>query len=388
MVMSAMNRLFNASASMLALAFCAAITWPAQAQDTTPRTVDTLIRKAMQERKIPGLQVAILRHGAIVFERAYGVADIRTGTPMTSHALMPINSISKAFTGVAIMTLVEGGKLRLDAPVGTYLQGLPATWKPITLRQLLTHTSGLPEIVNDNVELRGGQDDATAWAAVQALPVHFAPGEHFEYCQTNYAVLQKVIEKISGQSFARFILEGQITAARMPHTSVQGGDHLPTHMVPTYTYLRLVMKGFETVGVQKLDHIEMRHEPMPASIEAAGGVVSTAGDLAQWVRALQSRTFLKKTESLESLWAPQRLNNGKFEGLDTIANGYALGWPVIIRQDHPAYAPEGGERAALFVYPKDDLTIIVLTNLMGGSPQGFIDDIAALYFRQPSLHQG
>lgn len=383
-----MGRILNVGVGFLTLVFSVVAASTIKAQDSQANDVDRLIRKEMQDREIPGLQVAILRHGSIVFDRAYGLANIESRTPLTPRSLMPVNSISKAITGVAIMSLVENGKLRLDAPVGTYLQELPPTWKPITLRQLLTHTSGLPEIVNDNVELLGGKDDLTAWRLVQTLPVHFAPGERFEYCQTNYSVLQKVIEKLSGKSFARFVLDHQAAVAGMPDTSVQGGDHLPLNLVPTYTYLRLMMKGFETVGVQKLDHIVMRHEPMPYSIEAAGGVVSTATDLAHWVVALQSGTVLKNLEILKALWAPQRLDNGTFEGLDDVANGYALGWPVLMRQEHPAYAPEGGERAAMFVYPQDDLTVIVLTNLMGGSPQAFIDTIAALYFTRPVLRHG
>jgi len=380
-----MSRIFNVSAGFLALAFLTTVASSAGAQPGVESNVDLLIRTEMRDHKIPGLQIAILRHGEIVFDRAYGLANVSAHIPMTTQSLMPINSISKAITGVAIMSLVESGKLRLEAPVGTYLPDLPASWKQITLQQLLSHTSGLPEIVNDNVELRGAKDDDTAWKLVQSLPIHFVPGAQFEYCQTNYAILQRLIEKVSGMTFAQFIKDEEATVAGMQNTSVQGGDHLPPNMVPTYTYLRLIMRGFETVGVQKLSHLTMRHEPMPYSIEAAGGVVSTAEDLAHWLVALQSRQILKDPESLTTLWTPQRLISGKYGGLDDVANGYALGWPIIMRHDHPAYAPEGGERAAIFVYPHDELTVIILTNLMGGSPQGFIDNIASLYFGSTAL---
>jgi CubicO group peptidase (beta-lactamase class C family) len=349
------------------------------------KTVDKLIHKEMDQRKIPGLQIAILQHGRIVYDGAFGVENVTTKTPVTPISLFPINSISKAFTGVAIISLVEAGRLRLDAPVSIYLGGLPSAWKGITIHQLLSHMSGLPEIVNDNVQLLGGEGDANAWKEVQKLPLHFSPGSQFEYCQTNFVVLQKIIEKLSGMSYAQFILAHQTEVAGMTSTSVQGGPKLINGLVPTYTYLRLIIKNSTVVGVEKTKHIMLRHEDMPYLVEGAGGIVSTADDLARWVVALQAQKILKKRSSLNELWAPQKLNNGKYAGLDEVADGYAAGWPIVMRKDHPAYAPEGGERAAMYVYPKDDITVIVLTNLMGGSPQSFIDEIASFYI--PGMSQ-
>lgn len=110
--------------------------------------VEVVVRVEMKRRAIPGLQLAIVRRGRIVFQGAYGIADEEAGAPATAASLFTLNSATKAFTGVAVMQLVQAGKLSLDAPASDYVDDLPASWKAITIRQLLTHVSGLPEILD------------------------------------------------------------------------------------------------------------------------------------------------------------------------------------------------------------------------------------------------
>jgi len=117
---------------------------------TTPErdTVETFLQKEMKERHIPGMQVAVVQHGKLVLTRAYGLADVQHSVPVTTKTPFSIASMTKAFTGVAIMQLAEEGKLDLKAPVSQYLSGLPPAWRPVTIQQLLTHVSGIPDIVN------------------------------------------------------------------------------------------------------------------------------------------------------------------------------------------------------------------------------------------------
>ncbi|WP_332368994.1 serine hydrolase domain-containing protein [Spirosoma telluris] len=115
-------------------------------QTTQIDNVETLIRREMQERRIPGLQVAVVQHGNVVLLKSFGVANIQNAVPVSNQSVFMINSCTKAFTGVAIMQLVEEGKVELAAPVSRYLDNLPAPWQPVTIRQLLTHVSGLPDI--------------------------------------------------------------------------------------------------------------------------------------------------------------------------------------------------------------------------------------------------
>jgi CubicO group peptidase (beta-lactamase class C family) len=128
---------------------------PALAQATSQAKpehddVATFLQSEMRKRGIPGLQVAVVQNGKVVLLGAYGLANIEDSVPVSDHTLFPINSATKSFTGVAAMELVEDGKLDLAAPVSQYLDALPTGWRAVTIRQLLTHTSGIPNIVNPN----------------------------------------------------------------------------------------------------------------------------------------------------------------------------------------------------------------------------------------------
>lgn len=340
--------------------------------------IDHLVRGEMTARGIPGLQLAIVQHGKVVFTGVYGQANVENAVPVTEQTIFSINSMSKAFAGVAAMQLVEAGKLDLDAPLTTYLQGLPSSWSGITVRQVLTHTSGLPEIIDDNVRLIDGATPDAAWAKVQELPLKYAPGEKFDYSQTNYVAMDKIIAKLAGKSFSDFVRDRQFNLAGMKRSGFGDPAHVTAHTASLYTYLKLQIQGTETVGAERSKDLLSRTELLPEYMRPAGGIKSTATDLAKWAVALQKLKFVNKA-SLEQLWTPQPQKDGTYRGFDRTINGYGLGWPSARRTAHPAITPVGGARAAMFIYPNDDLTVIVLTNLMGASPQAFIDKIAAIY---------
>jgi CubicO group peptidase (beta-lactamase class C family) len=134
----------------------------------------------------------------------------------------------------------------------------------------------------------------------------------------------------------------------------------------------------KTVGVERSAVPFVRHEPWTEIVFPAGGVRTTSTDLAKWAIALQKQKLVNK-DSLEQLWKPQPQQDGTYRGFGSTINGYGLGWPSARRAAHPAITPVGGARAAIFIYPEDDLTIVVLTNLMGASPEKFVDKIASLY---------
>lgn len=120
----------------------------------------------------------------------------------------------------------------------------------------------------------------------------------------------------------------------------------------------------------------------------ATGITSTSEDLAKWLIALQSGKLLKNKGSVQQLLTSVKLNDDRIDGFNKLTNGYALGWPTVVRDEHPAAAPVGGMRSALFVYPKDNLSIIVLTNLQGSNPEWFIDEIAGYYFPDMKIANG
>lgn len=173
-------------------------------------SIDVFIKNEMQKRKIPGLQLAIIKDGKIIKTGNYGLANVQDSVPVSDKTVFTINSITKAFTGVAIMQLVEAGKLELSAPVSGYLTDLPVAWKAVTIQQLLSHTSGIPDIVDEEEAVLISPDPEEAWKKVLASPMDFIPGEKFSYNQTNYLLLGRVIDKLSGMPFQEFIIRTAI----------------------------------------------------------------------------------------------------------------------------------------------------------------------------------
>ena len=337
---------------------------PVQADD-----VDALIATTMDVHRIPGLQLAVVKDGKVVKSASYGVANLQDSVAVHDDTVFTINSMTKGFAGVAVMQLVEQGKVELAGPIGDYVPDLPTNWRPITVQQLLSHTSGLPDIMGEAgyfIPIAGAE---AAWQAVQQEPLEFPANTRFRYNQTNYLLIGKLIENVAGQPFTDFIVENQLRRAAMPRTEAAGFAHFQG-VVPGQArgYTHDITGDLSTV-----------YSEFPPSLRLAAGMSSSATELAQWVMALQAGDLFAQPGSLKMLWTPARLADGNTAGFSRFINGYAMGWQVIDRVEHPAVALVGGNRAALLVYPEDDLAIVVLTNLMGASPETFIDAIAGHY---------
>lgn len=329
--------------------------------------VDLAIKELMQKNKIVGLQLAVIKNNKIVKKNHYGLASIQDSIPVDNKTVFSINSMAKAFTGVAIMQLVEKGKLKLEDPISKYLDSLPNSWKNITVKQIATHTSGVPDIW-ESPEHMLSEDSKTLFKKITELPVVFQPGEDRRYNQTNYMLLGMIIEKISGKSYEQFLVENQFEKAGMKNTIKAGlGDYykIVNHSARPYSYFR---NG-------SLTNV---YEVIPTNLYPAASIYSTATEIAKWVIAIQNNTLLK-AETLKTLWTPTLLNNGKKPGPADSTYGTAIGFDTNFRDKNPVITALGGARNALYIYPKDDVSVVILTNLQGGHPQRFIEDIANLY---------
>ncbi|MEO5500675.1 MAG: serine hydrolase [Ginsengibacter sp.] len=267
------------------------------------------------------------------------------------------------------MQLLEAGKLKLSAPVSSYLDNLPDSWRQVTIQQLLSHTSGIPDIVDEEEAILISPYGLEAsWKQVVALPMDFNPGEKFSYNQTNYLLLGKIIDTLSGMPFTEFIIKEQLLKAGMLNTIMAG-----------FGATRDVIKHAAAQYQYRKGRLQNMFFAFDYPLQTAAGMSSTATEMANWIIALQKNQFLKEKANMTTLWTPAKLNNGKTGGFSSLLNGYAAGWPIITRKDHPAAAPVGGGRSAVFVYPNDNLSIIVLTNLSGATPDTFIDELAGFY---------
>jgi CubicO group peptidase (beta-lactamase class C family) len=336
-----------------------------------PRGLARLLKSEMQARRIPGMQVAVVRHGQVVLLEALGFADVEHHVRVTEGTVFPLASATKAFTGVALMQLVEDGKLDLDAPVSRYLEGLPQAWQAVTVRQLATHVSGLPSIMDNNSAalIVPHAEPEASWAKVQTLPMESAPGTRYSYNQTNYLLLGKIIDALAGEPLAHFIQRRQLDVAGMRLTRYGDDRDVIENRAPTYSFMRMSNGRLETT-----DRLSRPYVEFPDFLRAAAGLNSTALDIAHWIIALQQGRLLAKRASLTALWTPT--------AIDTGSAGFqpAIGWPANARARHPVYAPAGGMKAVFGVYPDDDLAVVILTNLQGGLPEQLLDKVAAFFF--------
>lgn len=331
---------------------------------------DIAIKGLMQKNKIVGLQLAVIKNNKIVKSSNYGWSNIQDSIAVDSKTVFSINSMTKAFTGVAIMQLVESGKLNLEDPISKYLDSLPKTWRNITIKQIATHTSGIPDIW-ESPEHMFSEKNETLFKKIKESPIVFQPGEKLRYNQTNYLLLGLIIEKISGKSFEKFIIDNQFEKVGMKN-SIKAG------MGDSYTIINHSARPYSYYINGSLTNI---HQPMPSYLYPGGGIYSTATEMAQWVIGLQNNTLIK-AESLKSLWTPIQLDNVKTQETNGSLYGTAIGFDTNSRTKNPVITQSGGARNTLYIYPKDNVSVVILTNLMGSRPQDFIEEIANLYITE------
>ncbi|ETN94756.1 serine hydrolase domain-containing protein [Zhouia amylolytica] len=332
------------------------------------------LRQEVQKAKIPGCAVVVIKNNEVVISESIGQADVAFSVPVDKQTIFSINSLAKIFAGTAIMQLKEAGKINLSDPVSRYLNDLPLSWQKITVRQLLSHTSGLPDIEDvENGGLIGGKGDEYAWDLVREKPIRSKPGEQFNYIATNYLLIQKLIERFGQMDYVEFLKKNQFDKIGISDQVVFGSSYdVVKNKSTTYMYY---IKDKRTKEYVKVDELNEISEDLSPIVWADTGAFATADAITRWILALEKGEFISE-KSRSEMWTPVSLNNGQYGGFGEVLNGYAYGWPVIRRSNHPAIAPIGGGRASLIVYPEDKLTIILLTNLTGSSPQKIIEKVA------------
>ncbi|MBF4518335.1 class A beta-lactamase-related serine hydrolase [Flavobacterium sp. ANB] len=336
------------------------------------KDVDAIILREMHERNIPGLEIAVVHHGKIALSKSYGIANIQDSIKVTNQSVFAVNSITKVFTGVSIMQLVEKGKLDLSLPISHYLDIFPKNWDAsITIKHLLTHTSGLPDLLKILDPNTGGmgmlKTEDAVWEKLKTMPMDFIPGEKFAYNQTNAYLLGKLIDKLSERPFTENFTDLQFKPAKMKHTIFGDSRDVIPHFAPTYFW----RKNIDGRSLENAQLINNYYE-FPYFRRTAAGLNSTAEDMANWVIALQGGKLLQPA-SLQTMWSPSVFNNGK-------ATPWCLGWGMNkFRKKHRAVGMSGGGRSAFLIYPDDDLAVIILTNLGGSYPEDFLEEIAGVY---------
>jgi CubicO group peptidase (beta-lactamase class C family) len=306
--------------------------------------IDDFVKAQMQQRRIPGLVLAIVKDGKAIKHDAYGIANVELNAPVRKETVFEIGSVTKQFTAALVLLLVEEGKLSLDDRITRFFENAPEAWKGITVRHLLTHTSGLKNYTGlPGFEATKKLNAEKFVATLGAHPLESKPGETFKYCNSGYNLAGYIIENVTGKSY---------------------WEVLRTRILEPLEMKATTKRDLEPVIPNRADGYELKEgkwinrDSDLTDVFAAGAMVSTVGDLLKWNTLLDNgKLFSEKFR--ESLWNGVPLNNGA-------KHPYGLGWRLDDHKGRRTIWHSGstsGFTASLLRFPDEKLAIIVLCNL-------------------------
>ncbi len=336
---------------------------PAQAD-----RIDRYIEAQLKRQNIPGVAVAVVRNGEVTKAKGYGLADVELNVPVTSQSVFQWASISKQFTATAIMLLAQEGRLKLDDPIRVHYTNSPPAWNPVTIRHLLTHTSGIKgytELPNFFATVRKDYTSDEIIGLVKDLPLDFAPGEKWAYSNTGYYLLGLVVEKVSGQPFGDFVADRIFKPAAMDTARLNHQFELIPHRATGY--------ASRSNGWLRSEFVS------PTQPFSAGALLGSVLDLARWDRALDTDRILPLPVRQE-MWTPVKLNSG-----ETFPYGY--GWQTGEVRGHRYVGHGGGIHgftSFILRLIDDKLTVIVLANT-DAAPQDIAIGVAGRHIQGLTL---
>jgi D-alanyl-D-alanine carboxypeptidase len=318
---------------------------------------DRLVTTLMQRDSIPGATLLIIQRGKVIKQAAYGYANLELMVPAKAETVYELASVSKPVTATAIMLLVEEGKLALDSSIGIYLgSAVPDAYKGVTLRRLMSHTSGIPSdhYVHNKLyaptPLRYGVKEQLA-DLFKIKPE--MPGERFLYSNAGFFLQAAIIEKVTGGTYKQFIQSRIFDKTGMKHSYFINGDSIVPNHVQVYTKRKSQWVRFSLEStIQALD------------ANGFGGLMCTTGDMEKFISALQNGRLIKK-ETLAQMWQPALLNNGTETGPKGQSKA-GMGWFLKTVANQFCVSHSGHTGTVVVYVPAQDLKIIFFTNLSSG----------------------
>ena len=350
------------AATLHAFAFGVGLLASSFARAGTEENIDQLMSR--YQGQVPGASVLVIRDGQPVFRRSYGLANLEDNVAATPSTNYRLASITKQFTAACILLLAEDGKLSLDDPVKRWLPSLPAAADTVTLRHLLSHTSGLidyEDVMPEN--LTGQLHDADVLRILEGQDRgYFAPGSGYRYSNSDYALLALIVGRASGQDFASFLRQRIFQPLGMDNTVA-------------------LEEGRSTVAQRAYGHSEIggrwlrTDQSSTSAVLGDGGIYSSIDDLAKWDAALYDERLLKKSS----------LNLAFSRAASTTEPDvpfYGFGWRI--NGDSVWHSGESiGFRNVIVRYPKQRLSVVVLTNRNDPEPYKTALEIARHYLPTP-----
>lgn len=337
-------------------------------------SIDAFVTSEMTRTHVPGVAVGIYSRGKVLLEKGYGLADVELGVPVKPQTIFESGSVGKQFVAAAIMMLVEQHRISLDDSITKYFPGAPATWKPIRIKNLLSHTSGLAEYDTD---ARAGPDgpfyirldftEDQLLKKIEKLPIENAPGAKWNYRNTNYVLLGILIHRVTGTFYADYLAKHIFKPLGMTSTRLISESAIIPNRAAGYLF----------------DDGELSNQYWVSptfNSTGDGSLYFNVVDLAKWDAALYTARLLKQS-SLNKMWTIYDLNDGK----PNPAN-YGFAWRIDRQNGHRVIEHSGawqGFTCNISRFPDDSLSVVVLTNLDAARPWYISQVIAGL--AEPAL---
>lgn len=329
------------------------------AQDSFATKIDDYIRAEMKSQQIPGVALAVVKDGNVVLARGYGLANVEHQVPVKPETIFQSGSTGKQFTATAVMLLVEEGKLSLEDKISKYFTDAPEAWRDITLRHLLTHTSGMTDYPPD-FDLRRDYTEDELFQRIKTIPLAFQPGEKWSYSNLAYVTLGILIHKVSGKFYGDFLQERVFKPLEMSTARIISEADIVPNRAAGYRLVNGQLKNQNWVSPS-------------LNTTADGALYLTVYDMAKWDAALYTDKLLKRP-TLEQMWTPVKLNNGK-------THPYGFGWALGEVRGHRIIEHGGswqGFKAQITRYVDDKLTVIVFANQTRANQAKLTHGVAAI----------
>ena len=332
---------------------------PSAAHEPLSERIDAFVRAEQKRQNVPGLAVGVVSHGKVVLAKGYGFANLEHQVPVTTDTLFQSASLGKQFTAMAVMLQVEAGRMSLSDSITKYFPDAPATWAPITIRHLLTHTSGLRDLQGLLDERKDYTDEELA-RFLYALPLDFPAGLRWNYSNSGYVLLGLLVNRVAGTFYGNVLGEHVFKPAHMKTArGISEADIIPNRAAG-YRLVRGEVKNQRWVSPS-------------LNSTADGSLYFSLKDMLAWDAAVDARTLVTK-ESWREILTPVKLNSGA-------SQPYGFGWFLEERNGKPLHQHTGswqGFKTAYFRFLGDSLSVIVLANLNNADPEAFANGIAAV----------
>jgi CubicO group peptidase (beta-lactamase class C family) len=326
--------------------------------------MDNLIITRMDEHKIPGLSIAIIKNGEIIKAQGYGFANLEHKVKSTVETIYQSASVGKQFTATLIMMLCEEKLINLDNKICTFFSESPASWSNITVRHLLSHTSGIRDYLEGDINYKLDYSEEQLLHILQSYSLNFEPGEEFCYSSSGYVLLGMIIKKVTGKFYGDLLKERIFDPLGMKTACVIDEADIIHNRAAGYRLLNGILKNQEYVSPS-------------LNKQADGSLYFSVLDLAKWDAALYTEKLMTRS-TLKMMYSPIQLNNGE------IFNRYGFGWELGNSHDgqHHFVRHSGfwqGFKTGIVRFPDDKMTFVVLYNCDKGNPLSLCNEVSKLF---------